>query len=389
MTTVCLIELANRPQLLDQHGPRLEKPMTEEFANRIKSWHRANDKGLLLHCDRYFAILSGLENEAQLKLAARKLVSFFNKPATIMGAPVKMNILIGFAFVTNLHEPRDLLIKKASQALRKARQTQAQYCVYTLEDQKTVVDEHALLTRLEEAIQVGEFRLFYQPKVHPIYKNVVGAEALIRWFRSDNKIIFPDQFIPVAEQNSIIRPMTWWVLKAAIARAANWKNDVGVAVNIPPNLLLDDELESVIADTLALYDFKPERLTVEVTEGVMVSDQRRMFKTLKRLRENGVRISIDDFGTGYSSMLYFRNLPADEVKLDRTFVMAMIDSKRDATLVKAMIELGHNFGLRVVAEGVENEAIVKALTDLRCDVLQGYHFDKPLPPDDFERRYCK
>jgi EAL domain-containing protein (putative c-di-GMP-specific phosphodiesterase class I) len=251
------------------------------------------------------------------------------------------------------------------------------------------VDEHALLTRLEEAVQVGEFRLFYQPKVHPIYKNVVGAEALIRWFRSDNKIIFPDQFIPVAEQNSIIRPMTWWVLKAAIARAANWKNDVGVAVNIPPNLLLDDELESVIADTLALYDFKPERLTVEVTEGVMVSDQRRMFKTLKRLRENGVRISIDNFGTGYSSMLYFRNLPADEVKLDRTFVMAMIDSKRDATLVKAMIELGHNFGLRVVAEGVENEAIVKALTDLRCDVLQGYHFDKPLPPDDFERRYCK
>lgn len=389
MTTVCVIELANRSRLLDEHGPRMEKALTEEFERRITSWLRKSDQGLLLHCDRYFAILKGLDHPAQIKLAMHKLSSTFRSAATLRAEQVILDVIAGFVIVADPRISQDVLIKKAGCALRSAREQGTEYCIY--KNGENIDDENAaaLVQQLEAAIELGEFRLYYQPKMHPAYKNIVGAEALIRWYRSDEKIIFPDEFIPVAERHDIIRPITRWVVKAAVARATQWPGNLGVCVNVPPNLLLDDELYTVVRDALALYSFAPNRLTIEVTENVMVSCQEKMFAALRKLRKMGVRISIDDFGTGYSSMVYFRDLPADELKLDKSFVMAMTDSKRDEAIVRSVIDLAHNFGLRVVAEGVETQEIVDMLSKLKCDVLQGYFFDKPLPLERFESRYCQ
>lgn len=389
MTTVCLIELANRSRLLDEHGPRVEKLLTAEFERRIKSWMRDSDQGLLIHSDRYFAILKGVQHLAQIKLAMHKLFAYFETPVEWLGVSITLSVIAGFVIVVDATASRDALIKKAGLALCAAREQGTRYSIYQDGQNLDEVDTSTLLKQLDAAVEQGEFRLYYQPKIHPGYKNIVGAEALIRWHRSDKTIVFPDAFIPVAEKHDVIRPITWWVVKAAVARAAQWSSGIGVCVNVPPNLLLDDELQTVISDALSLYAVSPKRLTIEVTESVMVSSQEKMFAALAQLRQTGVRVSIDDFGTGYSSMVYFRDLPADELKLDKSFVMAMTTSKRDAAIVRSVIDLAHNFGLRVVAEGVETQEIVDVLTKLKCDVLQGYFFDKPLPLEEFERRYCR
>jgi len=197
----------------------------------------------------------------------------------------------------------------------------------------------------------------------------------------------PDQFIDVAESHDIIAPITWWVVKSAVARLARWPKELGIAVNVAPNLLLDNAILAVVRDSLDIHGVDPKRLTLEVTERVMVDDQHIMLQQLGRLRELGVKISLDDFGTGFSSLSYFRDLPVDEIKIDKGFVLHMLDSGKDHAIVKAVIDLAHNFSMRVVAEGVESLDIAKRLSELGCDVLQGYVFDKPLQVEAFESGY--
>ena len=209
----------------------------------------------------------------------------------------------------------------------------------------------------------------------------------MRWHTKDRKVIMPDQFIDVAERHEVIKPMTWWTIKSAVARLARWPEELAIAVNISPVLLMEDEILSVVQDALEIHGVTPARLNLEVTESIMVDNQNVMLSQLARLREIGVKISIDDFGTGFSSLAYFRDLPVDEIKSDKSFVMRMLESEKDHAIVKAVIDLAHNFSLKVVAEGVESMEIAERLADLRCDILQGYVFDKPLPVEEFERQY--
>ena len=238
-------------------------------------------------------------------------------------------------------------------------------------------------------MELGELELYFQPKIHAGFRNLLGAEALMRWHTSEKEVLTPDRFIGVAERNEVIRPMTWWAIKSAISRLSRWPDGLSIAVNVPPTLLLDDEILAVVRDSLEIHGVRAQRLNLEVTESVMVDNQAIMFTQLVRLRKLGVRISIDDFGTGFSSMAYFRDLPADEIKIDKGFVIPMLSSAKDHAIVKAVIDLAHNFSLKVVAEGVEDEDIATRLTNLRCDILQGYHFDRPILIEDFEKRYIK
>lgn len=387
MSTVCLVELTNRTQLLDKLGPRLEKQISDEFTRRLSQWIRPADKGSLILSDRYCVIMHGLKGPGEIKLAAMQLEKLFHEPFELQGQRFVLIVHAGFAVISEKVQCQETVLEQAASALAVARREQITYSIFnevTLHNEKKTPD---LIHSLEKALKQGEFRLFYQPKVHPSYHNILGAEGLIRWFRDSNEIVNPGAFMPIAENHAIIKPITWWVIKAAIARAKTWRNNISVSVNIPPNLLLDNELHRAVTDALDIHSFDPSRLILEVTEGIMVSDQERMFRQLNQFRQMGVRISIDDFGTGYSSFIYFRDLPADELKLDRTFVQAMEHSEKDAAIVKSMIDLAHNFGLRVVAEGVETQGIVDRLNELKCDVLQGFFFDKPLTPEEFELRY--
>lgn len=383
-----LVELADSDGLCDTYGPDSFKDLQHVFVDRLKHWTRKNDHWHMLGNDRFCVVLDGVSSRAQIELAAAKLRRVFDQPHYIFNTPVRMEVNAGFATIPEDATDTDAAVRQASMALRQARKSAQLFEVYSPQCEEQFVDKRQLVQELELAVEVGELELYYQPKIHAGYRNLIGAEALMRWHTKDQTVRRPDEFIPVAERNEVIRPMTWWAIKSTIARLARWPEHLSISVNVTPTLLLDDEILSVVRDALDIYGVKPSRLTLEVTESVMVENQENMLKQLARLRDEvGVRVSIDDFGTGFSSLAYFRDLPADEIKIDKCFVMPMLESGKDYAIVKAVIDLAHNFSLKVVAEGVETDEIAGRLANMRCDVLQGYAFDPPLMVDEFEKRY--
>lgn len=384
---VGLVELADADRLLNRHGKASFKDLQAVFHKRLQGWVRAKDEWSLLEDGRFCVMLKGISSRGELELATAKLQRIFSEPHYQFGRPVNLDFIAGFTQVDDPPGNRDGAIREAAQALRQARRASRCFDLYAPQRTINAEEERKLLQRLEHALEVGEFQLYYQPKVHAQYHSLVGAEALLRWHTAERRVVGPDEFIHVAENNDLIAPLTWWVIKSAVARLARWPEELGIAVNVAPNLLLDNHILSVVRDAMDIHGVDPRRLTLEVTERVMVDDQLFMLQQLGRLRDIGVKISLDDFGTGFSSLSYFRDLPVDEIKIDKGFVLRMLNSGKDHAIVKAVIDLAHNFSLRVVAEGVESLEIAGRLSELGCDVLQGYVFDKPLIVEAFESGY--
>ncbi len=382
-----VVELVDAELLEDVHDAYAFARLREDYLERLRQWIRTNDRWRLLGDNRFCVVLNGVSSPAELELAAAKLARVFEPPHLYLGRSVPLEVTAGFAAMEGDNLENDIAIRQASMALRRAKAMSRLYQVYGPECESRVGDERGLVRRLEAAVELGELELYYQPKIHAGYRNLVGAEALMRWHTPEREVLTPDCFMDVAERHDVIRPMTWWALKSAISRLSRWPDNLSLAVNITPTLLLDDEILAVVGDALEIHGVRAQRLNLEVTESVMVDNQRIMFNQLARLRKLGVRISIDDFGTGFSSLAYFRDLPADEIKIDKGFVIPMLNSGKDHAIVKAVIDLAHNFSLRVVAEGVENEQIANRLRELRCDILQGHLIDPPLWLPEFERRY--
>jgi EAL domain-containing protein (putative c-di-GMP-specific phosphodiesterase class I) len=216
---------------------------------------------------------------------------------------------------------------------------------------------------------------------------VTGAEALIRWVHPERGFMPPDRFVPFAEQTGFITQLTRWVLRKALAQCASWWRQ-GRALNIAINLSARDlhtpDLVEYIHQTMQELGVKSHWITLEVTESAVMDDPAHALATLEALHKMGIRIAIDDFGTGYSSFAYLKKMPVDEIKIDKSFVMGMINEKDDATIVRSVIDLSHNLGLKVTAEGTENDDVVRALAALGCDLSQGYHWSRPLAAEHFE-----
>ena len=384
---MALVEVAGYQQLIDSHGNNATERLIQQFHQRLKGWVRSDDQSQVLKNNRFVAILDGVNTDIELELATVKLTRLFEAPCHIQGQEVPIKIRAGFVLLGETADNTKDGVYQAGLALRQAKQAGTTYEIYDPEHHSRLMDEHQLVKALEAAVELGEFELYYQPKFHAGYRNLVGAEALIRWHTKEHKVLMPDDFIGVAERHPVIRPITYWVIKSAVAQLAKWEESVSIAVNITPTVLLDDEIYTVVKDALEIFGVKASRLTLEVTETIMVGSQHQMMTQLAQLRLLGVRVSIDDFGTGYSSLIYFRDLPADELKIDKGFVLAMQHSEKDRAIVKAVIDLAHNFSLKVVGEGVEDEATARWLTEMGCDYLQGYVFDKPLPLEDFTKRH--
>jgi EAL domain-containing protein (putative c-di-GMP-specific phosphodiesterase class I) len=227
--------------------------------------------------------------------------------------------------------------------------------------------------------------LHYQPKASLETGEVDGVEALVRWIHPERGMVPPDEFIPLAEQTGVIKPLTAWVLDAALAQCRAWRDsglELTVAVNLSVRNLLDAHLPESIAGLLSRYALPPSALELEITESTIVADQVRALDVLTRLNAMGIGLSVDDFGTGYSSLAYLKDLPVSELKIDRKFVNNMTEDGDDAFIVRSTIDLGRNLGLQVVAEGVETQAVWDQLAALGCDVAQGYFLTRPLPPAD-------
>ncbi|VAW61631.1 diguanylate cyclase/phosphodiesterase (GGDEF & EAL domains) with PAS/PAC sensor(s), partial [hydrothermal vent metagenome] len=245
----------------------------------------------------------------------------------------------------------------------------------------------ALMSDFREAIEKQKLELFYQPKIDIANNTVIGVEALLRWNHAERGYIDPEEFIPLAEQTGLIKPLTGWVLQEAIRQCSVWDGGnfkLSMAVNLSVHNLHDVTLLEKIKKSISENKFPAELLTLELTESDIMTDPIRARKTLKQMSDMGIKLSIDDFGTGYSSLSYLKQLPVDEIKIDRSFVMEMTKDDDDAAIVRATIDLAHNMGLRVVAEGVQDSETLAALKTLECDVAQGFYISKPLKVQDFE-----
>jgi len=215
---------------------------------------------------------------------------------------------------------------------------------------------------------------------------ITSAEALVRWQHSKHGIIPPNEFIPMAERTGIIKDLSKFVIENVLGQIAEWQKmgmKISVSVNLSAQDLLDPDLPDVLAGLLASHEVSAAQLVVEITETTIIADPEMALQVMFRLAEMGVKLSIDDFGTGYSSLSYLKKMPVSEIKIDRSFIMEMMDNINDDVIVKATIGLAHNLGLEVVAEGVEDQEAVDRLKELNCDTLQGFFFSKPVPPEEF------
>ena len=245
-----------------------------------------------------------------------------------------------------------------------------------------------LATDLRHALERNELILHYQPRIDLQSGRIEGAEALIRWQHPQHGLIPPAQFIPLAERSGLINPITDWVIETAVRQCKAW-SDAGhrmrVAVNVSGRVFRDPGLVERIAQMLAAAGAPADCLEIEIIENVLMSDIEHVSRTLDRLGEMGVHIAIDDFGTGYSSLAYLKKLPLRTLKIDKSFVLGMTHNDNNAAIVRSIIDLAHNLGYRVVAEGIENPVTHRMLTKLGCDGAQGFHFSHPVPAPDFTR----
>ncbi len=260
--------------------------------------------------------------------------------------------------------------------------------IYAPERDAHSAERLLLVGELRRAIEGGDLRLHYQPKIDLETGRVAGVEALVRWQHRQRGFVAPDEFVPLAERTGLIRPLTMHVLTEATSQCRAWRDagmELSVAVNLSTHNLVDRHLPEDIEHLLSRFDLPASALELEITESAIMADPARALQVLERLSGMGLGLAIDDFGTGYSSLGYLKRLPVDEIKIDKSFVMNMAVDPADAAIVRSTIELAHNLELTVVAEGVEDGSAREQLRLLGCNTAQGYHFSRPLPAPELAR----
>jgi diguanylate cyclase (GGDEF)-like protein len=318
--------------------------------------------------------------------AAGAIGAAFATPFHVEGLALGFTASIGISLAPEHGSSVDALIRRADVAMYQAKGERTGFMVYRLDRDEFSAARLALVNDLREAIERGKLEVVYQMKVDAAGGRVEGAEALVRWRHPVRGMISPEEFVGLAEHAGLIRGLTEHVLRTAARDAAVWRGrwpDLRVAVNMSPRTLLDSTLPPLIRGILLEHGLPPSALTLEVTESAIVGDDARVASAFRDYNALGCRISIDDFGTGYSSFSYLRRLPINEIKVDRSFVSGMTTDAQDRTIVEVTIDLGHRLGKRIVAEGVETEAIADRLRALGCDTLQGYLISRPISHEAF------
>ena len=319
---------------------------------------------------------------------AQVVLEMMKHPVLLDGQPLDVGASIGIVRYPEHGADAGTLIRHADMAMYGAKRGTQGYAFYDLQFDIAQQDQLSLLGELRRAVEANELRVFYQPKIDLARGCTKGVEALVRWEHPDRGLLAPGLFMPYAEQTGFVRHVTGWMLAQAIGQCGRWYEQgmpLQVSINISTRDLVDEGLPGLVGRLLGQHRLPPALVCLEITESSFMQDPERALKTLRELDALGVEISIDDFGTGFSSLSYLKRLPVDELKIDRAFVMNMLDDADDFTIVRSTVELAHNLGLRVVAEGVETAAAMDALRAVGCDLAQGYHASWPIPVDAFER----
>ncbi|MCI0528397.1 MAG: EAL domain-containing protein, partial [Nitrospira sp.] len=338
--------------------------------------------------DEFAVLLPRLARSDDIHIVVQKILTALEDPLVVEGLSIVVEPSIGIALYPDHGADAYTLIRHADVAMYAAKEAGSGYILY--EDRYNLHSpiKLALMGELRQAIERDQLMLHYQPKIDLRTRCVVGMEALIRWKHPAHGYIPPDQFIIPAEGSGLIWPLTQWILNTALRQCDAWHGaglEMPVAVNLSRRSLQDTQLPDLIAQLLSTHKVAPSLLELEITESAIMADPVRAAEILTRLNKIGVQISIDDFGTGYSSLASLKRLPVNTLKIDKSFVIGMATSQSDEVIVRSTIDLAHNLGLKVIAEGVENQALWDKLSALNCDEAQGYYMSRPLPAPEMAR----
>lgn len=374
----------------DTFGHVVGDELLQQVAERLKECVRGADTVARFGGDEFVILLQDVMKADDAAAVANKVIETLSRSFSLSDRDIFIGASIGITLFPDDADNSDTLFQNADMAMYRAKETgRNRYQFFTSSMQQHVRMRQDMEHDLRQALDRGEFELHYQPVVEAATGVPVSVEALLRWRHPQQGLISPDVFIPLAEDTGMIDPIGKWVLHTACAQATAWRKDgvppLGMAVNISSRQLelglSDKDLESVLNDT----GFPGELLTLEITESLLMEDTEEAIAWLRDFKPLGVAVSIDDFGTGYSSLSYLKRFPVDVIKIDRSFVRGLPDDKDDASLVWAIVAMAKSLGLTLVAEGVEGSEQVNFLNQADCDFLQGFHFAKPMPADEFVR----
>jgi diguanylate cyclase (GGDEF)-like protein len=335
-----------------------------------------------------FAAFMPLRATDSLQTWGATLLVRLSDPIVVASQPIDITATLGLARSPADASSADELLRCADLALERARREKRGQASYEPAMKPAERDQLSLLGELRQAVDNDELRLFFQPKVELASGRIAGAEVLLRWQHPTRGLLGPGAFIPFAEQTGFIRQITRWTLEQSLACSAVWLA-AGLALPLSVNVTVDDindeNFHLRVANALARHRLPPSLLTLEVTESGFIDDPARAIAMLDALAHLGLHLSIDDFGTGYSSLSHLARMPVHEVKIDRSFIQGLESDAEFAAVVRSAIDMGHSLGLQVVAEGIETEAAARRLTEMHCDVAQGYLYAKPMAQAEFER----
>lgn len=381
-----IVGLRNFRQFNITHGFASGDILLAKSFDRLSCQLREQDVILRSGSAEFVIVSQNILNEGHAMLAVIKLYNAFDEAFDISGALLRVSVCIGVSLFPDHGQDVLTLLKNTETALVEARDKFPAYSIY----EDLINNEMALnwdiASDLQAAINLDQLELFFQPQIEITTGRMHGAEVLLRWKHHDRGYIDPETFISVAEQGELIYDITDWVIHSALWQMQDWAEmpvSPQIAVNLSPKILKYPGLVESISNSANIFGSDLKQVTLEIAVSALVEDLSFSTQYLEELKSLGLKISIDDFGTGYSSIAYLKKIPADELKIDRSFVSNMIESEVDQHIVKSVIYMAQGFNLKVVAEGIENAETLELLKNLGCNIGQGYYIAKPMPKADF------
>jgi len=383
-----MMDLDRFKEVNDTFGHHGGDTILRQVARRLKAQLRESETIARLGGDEFAVILPGVADEAAARVMSSRLLQALHQPLSVDGEKLEISASIGIVFFPQHGEDADTLLRRADTAMYVAKRGKGGSAVYALEHDMPNPSQLSLAMELRQAIEQGQLTLLFQPALEVAGGKLVGVEALVHWRHPRHGLMGADWFIPLAEQTGLIRRLGIWVLERTVEQWQAWEQQglpVRVAVNLSMRNLQDPELLDLMDRVLKGSGVPAGRLTVEITESMLMTDAEEMLKILTPLKAMGVRIAIDDFGTGFSSLGNLKRLPVDEVKIEKSFVADMALKQKDSLIVQTTIDLAHKLGLLVVAEGVEDRAALEMLAAAGCDLAQGFYLARPMPGEELVR----
>jgi EAL domain-containing protein (putative c-di-GMP-specific phosphodiesterase class I)/GGDEF domain-containing protein len=378
------LKITGLRKLRGNYGRAFMEDVTRSIRQNLRDVLRPGDHLQELGGYEFLLCLPRIRNLGHLKLAINKLIRELDREYELDGKTVKNPAVIGAALYPDTSSSPVELINAVEFSLAQAMETDAPYRISEpvsadSESRWNVEDD------FRHAINNDELLLFYQPQVDLNTGKTDGVEALIRWQHPKRGLVSPGLFIPIIEQTDLIHQVTHWALHRALREQKEWLGagyDISVSVNIASRNFRESSFQEFVLNTLELWNSPGNRLILEITESELMDNLEKVGSTLQALREKGIRVSIDDFGTGYSSLSYLSRLPVDEIKIDRSFIQNMIEQEQDERIVLAIIQMAHEFKTSILAEGIEDQKIYDRLMELGCQLGQGFHMARPMPPEE-------